>query len=180
MNNNAVTLTVAGNATLPVGSYELIAPGSGGSVTGSVSGSLLTANDTDDETVSLVISNSGLYLRVNPSTASIPVAVSLSSSPKPSAYGTVPVTFIATANPAPTNGEQITFLDGTNVLGTVAMTNGAAAFSTGTLALGTHMIAAAYGGDGLYMPATSSVLTQVVSQAIVSYPQAAAFPLFVA
>lgn len=177
LNNNPVSLTVAGNSILPPGSYELIAPGTGGSVTGSVGSSIILANDLGDQSASLAISNGGLWLVVNPSTATIPTAITLTSSPNPSTYGTVPATFAATASPAPTNGELITFMDGTNILAVSALANGTAAFSTASLALGTHFITAVYGGDGLFLPGASSVLTQVVNQAAVCYPQGRVFPL---
>ncbi len=178
MNNNAVTITLPNDTALAVGSYELIAPGSGGSVTGSVSSSTLAVNDIDNQSLSLAISNNGLYLVVAPSSATIPTALSLASSPNPCAYGTVPVTLTATVSPAPTNGELVTFFDGSNTLESAALTNGSTALSIASLGLGPHLITAVYGGDGLYMAATSGVLTQVVNQVAVSYPQGPAFPLF--
>jgi autotransporter-associated beta strand protein len=178
MSNNSVIVTVPVNTALPVGSYLLISPGSGGSVSGSVSNSAVSANDTGNQTVSLQITNGGLYLVVNPSTATIPTVAALSSSLNPATYGTVPMIFTATVSPASTNGETVIFMDGTNTLAVGTLTNGATAFSTTTLGIGTHLITAAYGGDALLMPSTSGVVTQVVNQVAVCYPQGTAFPLF--
>ena len=178
LSNNSVTVTVPGSTALAVGNYELIAPGSGGSVTGSVATSLVEVNDTGDQTVALQIIGGGLYLVVTPSTAFIPTAVTLDASLNPAVYGTEPVVFTATVSPAPTNGETVAFMEGTNTLATTMLTNGATAFSTASLGLGLHYLTAVYGGDAVYEPGTSAVLTQLVSAAAVPYPQGTAFPLF--
>jgi hypothetical protein len=62
---------------------------------------------------------------------------------------------------------MITFLDGTNPLGTVMLaasgTNtSSAGLTTTTLALGTHTITAAYSGDSNFAPATSPPVTVLV------------------
>ncbi|HTV41854.1 MAG TPA: Ig-like domain repeat protein [Candidatus Sulfotelmatobacter sp.] len=178
MNNNAVSVAVSGNATLPPGTYELISPGAGGSVNGSVSSSPVLLNGADNQPVSLQITNDGLYLVVSPSTASIPTITSICSSMNPSAYGTAPVTFTATVSPAPTNGESVFFMDATNLLAGAGLTNGSAAFSTSALSIGNHVITVSYDGDALYMASESSALTQTVNQVAICYPQGTAFPLF--
>lgn len=178
LSNNRVTVILPGYTNLPAGSYQLISPGSGGSVSGSVSASLVSVNAAGNQAVSLQITNGGLYLVVNSAIATIPTAVSVVSSLNPATYDTVPVIFTATVSPAPADGEVVYFMDGTNTLAAGALTGGSAAFSTATLAIGTHCITALYGGDALYLPGTSSSLTQVVNQVAVCYPQGAAFPLF--
>ena len=178
LNNNSITVTVPGNPTLAAGSYELIATGSGGSVAGSVASSPLALIDEGNlnQPVALAITNGGLWLVVS-ATATVPTVTTLTSSPNPSTYGAVPVTFTATVSPAPANGESVAFLDGTNYLGAGQLTNGTAEFSTGTLALGSHAITAFFGQDVLYEASTSGVLTQVVNQINVCYPQGTGFPL---
>lgn len=178
MTNNNVTLSIPGNTILSPGSYELISPGNGGSVIGTVAASVVLANDIGDQVASLSISNGGLYLVVSPSTATIPTVVSLASSPNPSTFNTVPVTLTAMVSPAPTNGEVITFMDGASTLGLSPMTNGCATLSLGSLAMGLHLVTAVYGGDGLYLSDTSAVVTQIVNEVTVTYPQGPAFPLF--
>jgi hypothetical protein len=66
-------------------------------------------------------------------------------------------------------GGSVTFLDGTNTLGTVttvpdAYGNGIATFTTSTLTVGTHTITANYLGNAQFLPSTASI-TVVVSPA---------------
>jgi uncharacterized repeat protein (TIGR01451 family) len=75
----------------------------------------------------------------------------LTSAPNPSTFGQS-VTFTATVTAsAPGTGTPtgiITFTEGAAVLGTGALSGGVAAFSTSSLAVGTHNITATYSGDG--------------------------------
>ena len=65
LNDNAVTVTVSGSA-LPPGNYKLISAGTGGSVSGSVSGSVLTINGAGATASSRLKMISGeLYLVVD-------------------------------------------------------------------------------------------------------------------
>ena len=58
---------------------------------------------------------------------------------------------------------KATFYDGANLLGSAALnSSGAAAFSTTTLAVGTHSITAQYSGDVNFFSSTSPVLLQLV------------------
>jgi hypothetical protein len=58
---------------------------------------------------------------------------------------------------------NVTFDDGSKVLGTVTHTNGTASFTTSSLAAGTRSIKAVYAGDTNFRASTSAVLKQVVS-----------------
>ncbi len=91
----------------------------------------------------------------------------LTSSPNPSNFG-LSVTFTATvasSGPStPTGSVQI--LDGTTTLGTPNLNNGVATFAKTTLSVGTHSLTAVYNGDAASLTSTSSVVSQVVSQAI--------------
>jgi hypothetical protein len=81
----------------------------------------------------------------------------------------VSVTFTAAVTPAFNAGALtggVTFYDGIQALGTVAISNGQAAFSTSSLSLGTHSITASYAGDTNYLPSTSPVLSQMVQGAV--------------
>jgi lysophospholipase L1-like esterase len=90
-----------------------------------------------------------------------PSATSINSSINPSTNG-APVTFTATVTPAPANGESVTFYDGATALGAAGLTNGQAGFATSALAVGSHSITAAYGGDTYLFSSTSTAITQVV------------------
>ncbi|WP_035348106.1 Ig-like domain repeat protein [Edaphobacter aggregans] len=75
------------------------------------------------------------------------------------------VTFIATVSstlPNPTG--TVTFLDGTTVLGTAALsTNGGnASLTISTLSGGSHTITAVYSGDNSFLPSTSAPINNVV------------------
>ena len=92
----------------------------------------------------------------------------LSSSLNPSTYGQA-VTFTAVVTSkvgAPPNGEIVTFMQGTNVRGTGALSGGSAAFTTSTLAAGgTDSIKAVYAGDANFAGSTSNTVSQVVNKA---------------
>jgi hypothetical protein len=92
-------------------------------------------------------------------------ATTLNSSLNPSIFGNA-VTF--TANVAPVLGVgtptgMVIFTDGTAIIGTAALTGGAASITTSILAVGTHPIAAIYNGDDNFETSTSSVVSQVVN-----------------
>jgi autotransporter-associated beta strand protein len=94
--------------------------------------------------------------------------VTFSSSGSPTAYGQV-ATFTATVSAsAPGAGVPsgpVTFLDGTNMLGTVTLNSGSAAFTAPTLSAGTHTITAVYNGDADFTGGTSLAVTQMVNPA---------------
>jgi len=95
-----------------------------------------------------------------------PTATTLASAPNPSFFGDG-VTLTATVGvPPPGAGVPtgtVTFTDGATILGTGTL-NAAdqATFTTAGLQVGTHSIAAAYGGDGDFLPSTSAPLSQLV------------------
>ena len=96
-------------------------------------------------------------------TVSKPVpTVTVTSSLNPSVYGQA-VTFTAVV-PGGATG-TITFLDGSSILGTGALTSGQTALTTSTLNVGSHTITVSYGGDSNNGSATSAPLTQVVNKA---------------
>ena len=85
------------------------------------------------------------------------------------------ITFSANVTtPSPTPTGSVTFYDGETALGTAPLstngtavvtlsTTGNAAFSTNSLAAGTHIITAAYSGDSTFMSSTSAPLSNVVA-----------------
>jgi hypothetical protein len=91
------------------------------------------------------------------------------STPNPSSVGQS-VNFTATVagttsnTPAPTG--SVTFLNGTNTIGSGTLgASGTASVSTTTLTQGTHSITAQYAGDANYAASVSSALTQTVTAA---------------
>jgi hypothetical protein len=88
--------------------------------------------------------------------------VSLASTVNP-AMATTAVTFtasVASASGTPTGA--VSFVDGTTPLGAIALSGGAAAFTTSSLAVGTHTITAVYAGDANFASVTSSPVTEVI------------------
>ena len=65
------------------------------------------------------------------------------------------VTLTANVNPAATG--TVTFTDGGTVLATVAVASGTAAFSTSSLAQGSHTLGISYSGDATYLAASTTV-----------------------
>jgi hypothetical protein len=98
----------------------------------------------------------------------VATTTTLSSSPNPSTYGQA-VTFTATVTPSvgapPPDGETISFMKGTMVLGTGTLSSGSATFTTSALKVGTPVIKAVYGGDSNLPGSTSKAVSQVVSKA---------------
>jgi sugar lactone lactonase YvrE len=73
------------------------------------------------------------------------------------------ITFTATVTSAigmPTG--TVIFMDGTTLLGTGAIVNGVATFTTSTLAVGAHTITAVYSSDNNFTTVTSSAQTETV------------------
>ena len=64
---------------------------------------------------------------------------------------------------------SVSFYDGTTNLGNVALdASGSARLQINSLSVGSHNIKAVYGGDSIFIPSTSTVLTQVVNKAATS------------
>ena len=90
----------------------------------------------------------------------------LRSSINPATHGTA-VTFTATVTPAfpgnPTG--TVSFKDGATVIGTAALNASThqAIITRSNLAVGTHIITAAYGGSGSFSTSTSAALKQVIN-----------------
>lgn len=95
-----------------------------------------------------------------------PTAVSLASSSNPATAGQ-PVTLTAvTAGSYTQPTGSVTFLDGTNPIGTAALnSSGVATLTTASLSTGSHSLTASYAGDGESTPGTSPVLTETINPA---------------
>ena len=99
---------------------------------------------------------------VNPGSTS----TALTSTPNPSTLGqtvtlNATVSAVAPAVGVPTG--TVTFRDGATVIGTATLVNGSASISISTLAVGTHPLTAAYGGNATFAASTSAVVNQVVN-----------------
>jgi uncharacterized protein (TIGR03437 family) len=104
-------------------------------------------------------------------------SIAITSSVNPSALGQA-VTLSALVTPAQATGE-VTFYDGTAVLGTSALLNGNSVISAILLAPGARSLTARYSGAGEYLASASAVLRQTVNAAsattfapAVNYPTA--------
>jgi hypothetical protein len=88
----------------------------------------------------------------------------ISSSLQPSIVGQF-VTFTAVVSPAGsgTPSGTITFKDGTTPLGSSALSGGRATLAIASLAVGSHLLTAAYAGDANFSASTSAGLTQNVA-----------------
>ncbi len=141
----APTLSTTATAASPVGSYP-IAIGQG---------TLASSSYTF-----MFVNGSLAVTRATPGTEGI-MPVTVASSINPSSRSES-VTFTATL-PANATG-QVTFMDGTVVLGTAPILHETASISTSQLSIATHPITAVYGGDTNYTGATSAVLSQGVNK----------------
>jgi hypothetical protein len=84
----------------------------------------------------------------------------LTPSPSPSVLGEA-VTLTATVSPGATG--QVTFYDGTTVLGASGLSGGQATLSTILLPPGTRTLQAFYAGDGSHAASTSAAALQTVT-----------------
>jgi len=99
-------------------------------------------------------------------------AITVATSASPSNYGT-PVTFTATIVSSATvaAGGTVNFYDANIKIGSGTLSGSSpdvAQFTTAALAVGTHSITVAYGGDTYNTAANSVALTQVVDQTVTS------------
>ena len=149
--------TSLGTASLSAGSARFTAtalPTGADSITASYVGS----GNFIPSTSALLVQN------VNQATTTSAVTSSIN----PSVYGqsvtfTATVTAVAPGRGTPTG--SITFLDGSDALGTATLSGGKATFKTAALAIGQQTITVSYSGDGNFVTSTSGPLTQTVIQA---------------
>jgi len=125
--------------------------------------SMLTANYLGDQ----VFGGSSRTLSPNQVINKANTATTLLASPgSPTVFGqnivfTATVSQVAPSGLVPTG--NVEFLDGTNVIGTVALSAGVATFSTSTLGVGSHSITARYVGTSDYNASTSAAVNRNVN-----------------
>lgn len=120
--------------------------------------------------VTKVFNDAGQFVGFGPKDAYAVLAtptmhVAIGSSQNPSQAGQS-IAFTANVSAIvglPPDGEQVTFRDGTNVLGTGTLNGGTASFTTALLTPGKHAITANYAGDTNYLPNKSVKLIQTVN-----------------
>jgi len=140
LSNGTAQLAVS---SLAAGSRSINAQYSGDSnFAGSTSTALV-------ETVNPVATSTVIVANTNPATFG--QAVALTATVQPPAGSTATGT--------------ITFVDGTNSLGTATLANNNAQLTVSTLTVGTHSVTAVYSGSANFAPSTSAVLTETISQA---------------
>ena len=104
-------------------------------------------------------------------------ALTLSASPTTSSYGQQVVLSAIlspyTAQSISTNGELVTFYNGSQSLGVAALANGVATFNLTSLPLGASAITANYPGDSSFLPSASASVAHTVSQPTASLSVAA-------
>jgi hypothetical protein len=100
---------------------------------------------------------------VNAQQGTTPTTSSLTATPNPSLPGAAVLLSVA-VSPATATGAVSFYANGT-VVGTVNLAGGQAQFSITTLATGSTLLMARYGGDVTYAGSTSNVVAQVVAAA---------------
>jgi hypothetical protein len=150
-NNCPATLAVSGNCTIQVS----FSPTS----TGSLLGQLNISDNAPGSPQSVSLSGTGNVVLKQATTTS------LSASPNPSIYNQQ-LTFTAVvAGPSGVPTGLVNFADGAINLGTGTLSGGVASFTISSLAVGSHSITAAYGGDTNFSISTSPALSQAVNKA---------------
>jgi Bacterial Ig-like domain (group 3) len=157
--------TATSGSTAVAGTFTYTAMLAGGSATPITSGSVLvaggytlTAAFTPVDGTTYTSATKTVPLNVGQATPT----VGLTSTVNP-AMATSAVTFTASvASSSGTPTGTVSFLDGTTLLGAVTLSGGAAAFTTSSLAAGTHTITAVYAGDANFASVTTSPVTEVI------------------
>jgi sugar lactone lactonase YvrE len=133
-----------------------------------LSGNVLTATGAGSVVIAADQAGNALWQAATEVTQTLtvgkaaPAAIGLASSSNPVLVQNA-VTLTATVSSAagsPTG--TVTFLDGATPLGTGTLAGGVATLTTSGLTVGSHTITAVYGGDGNFVSATSSALTEVI------------------
>ena len=171
------TATVTGTTVTPTGTVQFL-NGSTVVATKTLNGGIASTSTKwlvpGSYTITAVYSGDANY----PGGSSAPLiqivvtgtTTTLTSSLNPSTYNQ-PVTFTAkvtaTAGSVP-DGEKVTFLHGSVVLGTSSLMGGVATFTTSTLNAGTTDVVAKYAGDSNYGASSSATLKQLVNLAATS------------
>lgn len=140
----AAAFTTSAGPLSPVGAYP-IAPTLTGSAAGNYTAAIAPASLTITQAPTLTL----LSASTSTPTLGLPITLTMQTA--------------STTSGVPTG--SVTLLDGTTVLSAIPLTTGGGAFTTSTLALGTHTLTAAYSGDANFLPSTSAIANVVVGTA---------------
>ncbi len=159
---NAATGTISNQGTL---SWDSNGDGTNDATGLTDDPSLPGTADPTTFAVAASLSQTAVVSSVNPSTfgQSVTFTATVSAAaPPPVLPTTAPVAGrpIAAAASAPVTvipTGTVTFLDGSNPIGTGTLSGGVATFATSTLVVGNHPITASYGGDGNFNSSTGSL-----------------------
>ncbi len=139
------------------------APGAG---TGMLQGTGGSSINATGDIAGAYVDASGVFHGFELTPARAATTTTLWSTPNPSVCGQA-VTFtseVISSDGAPPDGQTVSFMEGTTVLGTETFSGGSARFTTSTLSVGTDSITAVYGGDWNLAGSTSKAVRQVVSK----------------
>ncbi len=144
--------SVLGSKTLSEGSAQLLTPlnAGGNSITVLYSGNT-NFNSSTSPAIAVDVQQVGSHTTLSASTGA-------------AVFGQA-VSFSATVTPASGTGTpagSVTFMNGSSVLGTVALTGGTAVFTTSSLPLGSTTVSATYGGSGSFTTSSSASVTTAV------------------
>jgi hypothetical protein len=162
-----ITLTATGGASGNPVTFSIV------SGPGSITGNTLTVTGAGTIVVAANQAGNTNYVAAAQVTQSIVVnqaasAVRLASGANPSFMQNA-VTLTATvSSSAGTPTGSVSFLDGSTPLGSGTVSGGVATLTISSLAVGSHSITAAYGGDTNFLASASGVLTQLVEDFSVS------------
>jgi hypothetical protein len=168
LGSTPVKLVATASSGLPVSFSVISGPAT-------LSGNILTFTGAGTVVVAANQAGNAQYAAAPTVTQSVLVdpqpKVTLSATPNP-VFLNNPVTLTATlAVTGPVPSGIVTFLDGSQPIGSANLTGATATLSVSTLALGTHSITASYGGNANYASAVSlpvAVVVEDFSLALVS------------
>ena len=161
-------VTLGPDFTASVGSsFTIIDNTSQQPVTGTFSGLPQGATFTVSGVTFEVIYNGGTNANSITLQEVYPSTTTLNVSPSSASYGqSVALTATVSGSPNPgTPTGSVEFLQGSNLLGTVTLTNESATLDTTALPLGTNSVTAQYVGNADFAPSTSTASSVSVSQA---------------
>jgi hypothetical protein len=168
-----VTFTAAVSPSSATGSVQFL---DGSTVIGAASltngaASLSAALAVGTHSVSAVYSGDANYNGAASAAVAQTVNKAASTTMISAGSGTIPfgqgLTLTASVSPASATG-TVQFLDGRTVIGAVALSGGSATIVVANLAVGAHVIAASYSGDGAALASTSGPVSVTVVKAATS------------
>lgn len=178
MAGNPLTLTAFvgghGNST-PAGTVQFTAGGMniGSAATNAQGSASVTTSSLTPGTYNLVASFTGQQgstssqsSPVAVTVSQIPTTLTLAANPATAVSGT-PVTITATVSYPQTSlapSGTVTIKDGSTTIATLPLVDGAASFTTGTLAVGPHSLSAAYSGDANFVKSSATGSVTITAQ----------------